>query len=134
MYHRYIGFIRQGVRLPPRKIYPPQSRPDEAPVGPPHSPLSPLSPTSPLFPDGLINPIWVRKHMELVPSVFVLFLRLWESPLPKSPLEARDIDREDERRRDAELALEIGTRKKAASERGIKLTVVLMTSRRTLGE
>ncbi len=31
---------------------------------------------SPVHPDGLISPIWVRKHSELIPSVFVMFLRL----------------------------------------------------------
>ena len=45
---------------------------------PTHSPLSPLTPTSPLYPDGLIAPIWIRKHTTLVPSVFVLFKRIYE--------------------------------------------------------
>jgi hypothetical protein len=100
----------------------------------PCSPLSPLNPSSPLYPDGIIAPIWIRKHIELVPSVFVLFMRLWEAPPPASPLEAQNSgDREEERRRDAALAAEIAVRKKSTVERGIKLTVVLMASRRMLG-
>jgi len=102
-----------------------------------HSPLSPLTPTSPLHPDGLIAPIWVRKHLQLVPSVFVLFTRLYESPathLPRSPLDPPHPDKEaEERKRDAELAADIAQRKKSTGDRGIKLTVVLLASRKLLG-
>lgn len=93
-----------------------------------------MTPTSPVYPDGLITPIWIRKHVELVPSVFVLFLRLSELPGAANPLEGRDDSlKEEERRRDAELATEISNRKKATGERGIKLTVVLLASRQMLG-
>jgi len=44
----------------------------------PHSPLSPLTAGSIAYPDGLITPTWVRKHSEVLPSVFVLFARLYE--------------------------------------------------------
>ena len=72
--------------------------------------------------------------MELVPCAFVLFMRLWEPPPPSSPLEVQhNAERDEERKRDAELASEISARKKTTSERGIKLTVVLMASRRMLG-
>ena len=100
----------------------------------PHSPLSPLVASSPLYPDGLIAPVWVRKHVELVPSIFVFFLRLWESPPPLSPLEGRrEHEIEEERFHDQELAAELSTRKRALAERGIKLTAVLLASRRLLG-
>lgn len=102
-----------------------------------HSPLSPLTTTSPLYPDGLVAPIWVRKHTTFVPSVFVLFIRLYESPphhMPRSPLDQPHPDREaEERRKDAEMSAEIALRKKSTSERGIKLTVVLLASRKMLG-
>ncbi|KAI9441462.1 Foie gras liver health family 1-domain-containing protein [Lactarius indigo] len=121
------------VRFPPRKI---PISPD--PHGPVHSPLSPLTPTSPLHPDGLVAPIWVRKHTSLVPSVFILFIRLYESPphhMPASPLDPPHPDREaEERRKDAEMSAEIALRKKSTSERGIKLTVVLMASRKMLDD
>jgi len=137
--HR-LNVHAQAVRFPPRKITPPQpaQRPDEhyaPPSSTPRSPLSPLTSSSPLYPDGLINPIWIRKHVELVPSVFVLFLRLWEPPPPASPLDVQEnAHRDEEKRRDTDLAAEIGTRKKATGERGIKLTVVLLASRRMLGQ
>jgi len=69
-----------------------------------------------------------------------LFLRLFELPphMPQSPLDPPDVEREkekeqEERRRDTELSAEVAQRKKNTSERGIKLTVVLMASRRMLG-
>ena len=37
----------------------------------PHSPLSPLTPDSPLFPDGIMTTMWIRKHRDIIPSVFV---------------------------------------------------------------
>ncbi|KII95624.1 hypothetical protein PLICRDRAFT_662357 [Plicaturopsis crispa FD-325 SS-3] len=126
--------VDKDVRFPPRKLH---SQDDSQS----HSPLSPLTPSSPLHPDGLIAPIWIRKHTTLVPSVFVLFLNLFELPPhnPRSPLDAPDPDREreresEERRKDAELSAEIAQRKKSTNERGIKLTVVLMASRRMLDD
>lgn len=41
-----------------------------------HSPFSPLSPVSALYPDGLIDAQWIRKHQELVPSIFACFYTL----------------------------------------------------------
>ena len=70
--------------------------------------------------------MWIRKHSEYTPSVFVLFLRLWECPDPTSitpeELEAK------EREMDDALVREIGDRRRRLGERGIKLTVVLMAS------
>lgn len=97
----------------------------------PHSPLSPLTPASPLYPDGLIAPVWVRKHAEMVPAVFVLFLRLYEHPFPDDPEETR---RQKELEMDEGLVREIGDRRRRLGERGIKLTVVLMASAAALGE
>jgi hypothetical protein len=82
------------------------------------SPLSPHTPTSPLYPDGLIAPIWLRKHTDLLPSNFVLFHRLAPS---SSPLAGAGED-------DALIA-ELSRRRRILSERGIKLTVVLLASR-----
>lgn len=122
----------QGVRLPMRKVQP--TTPDAAP----HSPLSPLTSTSPLHPDGLIAPVWVRKHAELVPAVFVLFLRMWEAPRSEEGSDedkaAREAaDREKEKEMDDMLVKEIGDRRRRLGERGIKLTVVLMASAAALG-
>lgn len=82
------------------------------------SPLSPHTPTSPLYPDGLIAPVWLRKHTDLLPSNFVLFHRLSPST---SPLAGPGED-------DA-LIVELSRRRRMLSERGIKLTVVLLASR-----
>lgn len=132
-----VILVDKDVRFPPRKLVPPEDPQFQVA----HSPLSPLTPSSPLYPDGLIAPIWIRKHTTLVPSVFVMFMRIFEYPPhnPRSPLDAPDAEREherdqEERRRDTELAAEVALRKKTTNERGIKLTVVLMASRRMLGE
>jgi len=130
----------QGVRLPMRKINPTTTSADSAPPTP-HSPLSPMIPSSPLYPDGLIAPVWVRKHAKLVPSVFVLFLRLFESPnhsdgqeLSADEAQKKEAgDREREKAEDELLVREIGERRRRLGERGIKLTVVLMASASTLG-
>ncbi|KAK0459106.1 Gryzun, putative trafficking through golgi-domain-containing protein [Desarmillaria tabescens] len=132
-----VLLVDKDIRFPPRKIGPP----DDSQHAVAHSPLSPLTPSSPLYPDGLIAPIWIRKHTTLVPSVFVLFLRLFEFPLHnlRSPLDAPDHDREkdreqEERKRDGELAAYVASRKKSTNERNMKLTVVLMASRRMLDD
>ncbi|TFK50937.1 hypothetical protein OE88DRAFT_1726063 [Heliocybe sulcata] len=132
-----VVLVDKEVRFPPRKIYPPEEQHSHVA----HSPLSPLTPTSPLHPDGLIAPIWIRKHTTLVPSVFVLFMRLFEYPphTPKSPLDPPDADRDreqeqEERRKDTELSAEIAQRKKSTAERGLKLTVVLIASRKMLDD
>ncbi|KAL4248314.1 hypothetical protein ABKN59_006671 [Abortiporus biennis] len=130
-----VALVDPEVRFPPRKMPPPEDQP----FAQTHSPLSPLTPSSPLYPDGLIAPIWIRKHTSLVPSVFVLFKRIYESPQPanRNPLdhdpEAKEREAE-ERKRDAELSAEIALRKKSTNERNIKLTVVLMASRRMLDD
>lgn len=131
-----VILVEKEVRFPPRKLVA-QEDPQYSTA---HSPLSPLTPTSPLHPDGLIAPIWIRKHTTLLPSVFVLFRRLFETPAhtTHSPLAMPDADRErereqEERRRDTDLAAEIALRKKSTNERGIKLTVVLIASRKMLG-
>ncbi|KZT58702.1 hypothetical protein CALCODRAFT_432256 [Calocera cornea HHB12733] len=126
-----VLLVDKTVRFPPRKILPPTSSP--IPSDPlPHSPLSPLTPTSPLYPDGLIAPIWVRKHTTLIPSVFVLFLRLPDVGQQGALPTEREV--EEQRERDAELAREIAERKRGTAERGIKLTVVLLATRAMLDD
>ncbi|KAG5731761.1 UPF0636 like protein [Termitomyces sp. T112] len=133
-----VILVDKDIRFPPRKLVAPEDPTYTAS----HSPLSPLTPTSPLHPDGLIAPIWIRKHTSLVPSVFVLFLRIYEYSPPNatsSPLDVSDITQEreremEERKRDTELATEVAQRKRGTNERGIKLTVVLMTTRKMLDD
>lgn len=40
--------------------------------------LSPTTPSSPLYPDGLITPLWIRRHREQIPSVFIAVVDLWD--------------------------------------------------------
>lgn len=124
----------QNIRFPPLKARPASTAPPSA-TGPPalHSPISPLTPTSPLYPDGIIAPIWIRKHRELVPSVFILVLRLHEAHgagTSRDPAERED----EERHHDGELVREIVDRKRSTLERGIKLAVVLLCSRQLLDD
>ncbi|RDX49266.1 hypothetical protein OH76DRAFT_1483227 [Lentinus brumalis] len=121
-----VVLVDKDVPFPPRKLL----RPEDPQYSSSHSPLSPLTPSSPLYPDGLIAPIWIRKHTTLVPSVFVVFMRIYESPTGKDEREREA----EERKRDSELAAEIAQRKKSTNERSIKLTVVLMASRRMLDD
>lgn len=135
-------FADHLVRLPPLKTKPSArhvppipsittgstATPSEASIAafsalPPRSPLSPLHPNSPQFPDGLIAPVWVRKHRELVPSVFVSF-----HCLPTAS------DMEQLRKSDEALIKTISERRRTLTERGIKLTVVLLTQRETLDD
>jgi trafficking protein particle complex subunit 11 len=134
------------VQFPPRKVPVPRSTADTASSQSPRSPLSPSHPSSPLFPDGLIAPIWIRKHTTLVPSVFVLFLRLFENPIPlstpRSPLEPQHPERQreleerekEDRKHDEKLSQKIADRKKSTNERNMKLTVVLLASRHMLDD
>ncbi|KAG6332551.1 hypothetical protein ID866_6536 [Astraeus odoratus] len=132
-----VVLVDKSSTFPPRKSVPP----DDPSYANAHSPLSPLTLSSPVYPDGLIAPIWIRKHTTYVPSVFVLFLRMFEAPNapPDSPLDQPDpdLDREraeEERMKDSELSAEIARRKKSTGERGIKLTVVLLASRKMLDD
>ncbi|GAB0134562.1 hypothetical protein EsDP_00002927 [Epichloe bromicola] len=76
-YRLRIKTVGRSFVLPPRKT----TLPDDAeePVGSNaqlHSPFSPLSHVSTLYPDGLIDSQWIKKHQALVPSIFVCFYML----------------------------------------------------------
>lgn len=120
---------RKDVRLPPVKVttapstqptfQPPSHSHSHSTSLPSRSPLSPHTPNSPVYPDGLIAPVWIRKHTDLLPSNFVLFHKL---SAPSTPLSDED----------GPLIAELSKRRKVLSERGIKLTVVLLASRELL--
>lgn len=68
----------------------------------------------------------------MIPSVFVLTLKLWEPPqLPAQQFkpDEQHHDRLECEKFDNELIYEIVERKKTTSERGIKLAVIILTSR-----
>ncbi|EAW07923.1 uncharacterized protein ACLA_026400 [Aspergillus clavatus NRRL 1] len=80
-----IKSVGRSYRLPPRKADPPPLSPPTSPTGGQqndaapapsfvlHSPISPLTPSSPTFPDGLLTPLWVSKHQNLVPAAVINF-------------------------------------------------------------
>ncbi|GAA5850035.1 hypothetical protein JCM8547_000988 [Rhodosporidiobolus lusitaniae] len=131
----HVVLVDKNVRFPPLKARPTTASTQQPPP-PLHSPISPLTTTSPLHPDGIIAPIWIRKHRELVPSVFILVLRLFEhdaGQTSNNPLDPSERE-EEERLRDADLVREIVDRKRSIVERGIKLAVVLICSRALLDD
>lgn len=67
--------------MPPQKARP---VPDTGPEGNKelHSPLSPLTPESPLYPDGMMTTMWIRKHRDIIPAIFVSFYELKSDERP----------------------------------------------------
>ena len=78
--------MRQDYVLPPKHAVASSPRPPFSQDSRPtprtfhHSPLSPLTPGSLVFPDGLIDPKWIEKHQELVPSAYLSFYKLTSDP------------------------------------------------------
>ena len=73
--------VGRSYTLPARKAAPlPQSPGSEStPVARNtelHSPLSPLSPGSPVFPDGVFTPLWLQKHQQQVPCLFLAVFQI----------------------------------------------------------
>ncbi|KAJ5995707.1 hypothetical protein N7481_002684 [Penicillium waksmanii] len=119
----------RSYKLPPRKADPPQT---SSPASPTvnsetnahgsetpyvlHSPISPLSPGSPTFPDGLLTPLWVTKHQDLVPAAVLNFFPFSLDPNMNSL-------------RDNQLKIEINSLKKewAASEYKTRFVAVLIS-------
>lgn len=117
--------IRKSYRLPPRKADPPPASP---PTSPParqghdishasslilHSPISPLTPTSPTFPDGLLTPLWVTKHQNLVPAAVINFFPFC-------------LDHNMSSLRDNQLKIEINGLKKEWSSSGYKTRFIVV--------
>ena len=77
----------QSYLLPPRKTQLPDSA-DTRPSAALHSPFSPLSHESALYPDGLIDSQWVKKHQDIVPSIYACFYTLSSDNRLKSDINA----------------------------------------------
>ncbi|KAG0750066.1 hypothetical protein G6F16_001788 [Rhizopus arrhizus] len=98
---------------------------------PPHSNLSPLSADSPIYPDGIMTPLWIKKHL-YYPSTVVGFYELWDwhtETRPKretGPLASQILIDPTEREHDMSLATEINVRRKYFQEKGIKFAAVIM--------
>lgn len=78
--HLNANYCRKSYLLPSRRARLPENF--DPPESPPilHSPFSPLSPACHLYPDGLVDIRWLKKHQELIPSVFVYLYSLTTDP------------------------------------------------------
>ncbi|VUC20837.1 unnamed protein product [Clonostachys rosea] len=79
-YRFRIKNVGRTIPLPPRQARLPERTETLESHHILHSPFSPLSPVSSLYPDGLIDAQWVKKHQELVPSVLLCFYTLTTDP------------------------------------------------------
>ncbi|KAJ6190140.1 hypothetical protein N7519_000161 [Penicillium mononematosum] len=115
-----------SCRLPPQKADPPIPSPPTTPSDDQdnehsepsshyvlHSPISPLSPGSPTFPDGLLTPLWVTKHQDLVPAAVINFFPFSLDPNMNSL-------------RDNQLKIEINSLKKEWQSSGYKTRFVVV--------
>ncbi|KAJ6140785.1 hypothetical protein N7497_011678 [Penicillium chrysogenum] len=116
----------RSCRLPPQKADPPIPSPPTTPSDDQdnehsepsahyvlHSPISPLSPGSPTFPDGLLTPLWVTKHQDLVPAAVINFFPFSLDPNMNSL-------------RDNQLKIEINSLKKEWQSSGYKTRFVVV--------
>ncbi|KAI9039510.1 uncharacterized protein KD926_009384 [Aspergillus affinis] len=119
-----IKSVGRSYSLPPRKADPPPVSP---PTSPParqgtdishaslnlHSPISPLTPSSPTFPDGLLTPLWVTKHQNLVPAAVINFFPFC-------------LDHNMSSLRDNQLKIEINGLRKEWSSSGYKTRFIVV--------
>ncbi|BAE56503.1 unnamed protein product [Aspergillus oryzae RIB40] len=119
-----IKSVGRSYRLPPRKADPPPVSPPMSPTGQGndishapyfvlHSPISPLTPSSPIFSDGLLTPLWVTKHQNLVPAAVINFFPFCLDPNMSSL-------------RDNQLKIEINGLKKDWSSSGYKTRFIVV--------
>ncbi|KAL4722024.1 hypothetical protein ACLX1H_011219 [Fusarium chlamydosporum] len=79
-YRFRIRTAGRSFLLPPRRARLPEGIEPLSEHPTLHSPFSPLSPVSTLYPDGLIDAQWIKKHQDLVPSVYLCFYPLTSDP------------------------------------------------------
>jgi hypothetical protein len=70
----YVVSERRGYILPPTRKFLQQTG-QQNPMDPS---FSPSSPSSPLYPDGLMTPLWIKRHRKQIPSVFIAVVNLWD--------------------------------------------------------
>ncbi|PWY81793.1 hypothetical protein BO70DRAFT_315091 [Aspergillus heteromorphus CBS 117.55] len=120
-----IKSIGRSYSLPPRKADPPPASPPTSPTTGQdngtsrgasvvlHSPISPLTPSSPTFPDGLLTPLWVTKHQNIVPAAVINCFPFCFDPNMSSL-------------RDNQLKIEINGLKKQWSSSGYKTRFIVV--------
>ncbi|KAF8971298.1 hypothetical protein BGZ46_010312 [Entomortierella lignicola] len=129
----YVVPENRGYILPPTRRFLQQFNQQNPP-----SSLSPSTPSSPLYPDGLITPLWIRRHREQIPSVFIAIVNLWDresiSGDEKNKIAQRGFSEKGplgvidpmEREHDTILAQELLERRKAAQDRYVKFAAVIL--------
>ncbi|KAI0244854.1 hypothetical protein L0F63_000853 [Massospora cicadina] len=97
-----------------------------------HSVLSPLCPISPLYPDLLMTPVWLRKHLSDLPGAILAFYKPWlpgEAEGYRPNLTANQpvnvAPGPPYRESDAALAAEINEARRSAQENGVKFAAVI---------
>ncbi|CAO3693960.1 unnamed protein product [Rhizopus stolonifer] len=94
-----------------------------------HSTLSPLSSDSPVYPDGLMTPLWMKRHM-YYPSTVVGFYELYTSvekaKRETGPLASQILIDPTEREHDMSLSNEINVRRKYFQDKGVKFSAVIL--------
>ncbi|KAH8808417.1 Gryzun, putative trafficking through golgi-domain-containing protein [Xylogone sp. PMI_703] len=122
-----IKAVGRSYTLPPRRSqtvsgssipFSPRS-PTEPPKPVVHSPLSPLTPGSPLFPDGLMDPRWIDRHQEQIPSAYISFYAFESDPNMSSL-------------HDNHMKTDINQIKEVLSRYKTRLIVALMSDKSTL--
>ncbi|TWU77678.1 hypothetical protein ED733_008232 [Metarhizium rileyi] len=83
-YRFRIKMVGRSYLLPPRETLIPDSVEPPGSSTATHSPFSPLSHVSALYPDGLIDSQWIKKHQHLVPSIYACFYSLVDDNRLKS--------------------------------------------------
>ncbi|CEH15433.1 FOIE GRAS [Ceraceosorus bombacis] len=140
--------LPRGLTAPPSPTDPDdaQSRAHSVLAAQPaRSPLSPAHPASPLWPDGIMTPLWLRRHREQRGAVWVMVAVLptlsnkaasTQNTEDRATAEHEQVgvasDAQQLKETDEALIKVIAERKRTMSERGIKLTVVLLTEREML--
>ncbi|KAJ9075980.1 hypothetical protein DSO57_1039669 [Entomophthora muscae] len=123
-------------------IFPSKRIKSVAGVASTHSVLSPLSPVSPLHPDGLMTPLWIRRHFLDYPGAIIAFFELWlpteeggsqQDRLSQSFFQGNGSN-PSWREKDAALAGEINDARKAAGQNNIKFAAVIWNLSRHDGE
>ncbi len=107
----------QTYNLPPRRARLPEDleapKSPQSPAAALHSPFSPLSPSCRLYPDGILEPRWLQKHLDLVPSVFLCFYSLTSDPTLATL-------------HDNKIKTDIGTLRNAIAQSGYKSRVCVV--------
>ncbi|KAJ3122014.1 hypothetical protein HK098_003169 [Nowakowskiella sp. JEL0407] len=121
----YVLPVEKNHKFPTRKQYNIQSN-NSPQLLSPHSTLSPSNASSPLYPDGIMTPLWVKKHREEIPSIIVGCFELMMSDKKDPSSVGGSVTLDLDRERDLILCSEINEKKKHAFERGIKFAVVIL--------